>query len=136
MLRSRDRHTTYRGLAIIVRWVELDRGDAWGPGTHRFTASFLVAAQGAAFGRREHLHRNVFDSYHAAAAFALAEAKRSIDTVLELEVGGGLPARPRTRRSSTRQNPGAGPRGLTGGIPESNPPVLAQLDSARNNAAQ
>ena len=86
-MRSRDRHTTYRGLAIIVRWVELDRVNGWGPGTHRFTASYLVAAQGAAFGRRQYFHQSVFASYHAAAAFALAEAKRAIDPSLGLDAG-------------------------------------------------
>jgi len=103
-MRSRDRHTTYKGLAIIVRWIEMERrdGDSWGPGTHRFTGSYLVAAQGAAFGKWQHLERYVFDNYRAAAAHALAEAQRAIDTSHELDAGEGVSDRPDGRRVDHR----------------------------------
>jgi hypothetical protein len=78
MHRSRDRRTEYMGLPITIRWTELDRGDAWGPEGHRFAGSYLIAAKGGKFGAW-HQVEEVFTAYDAAAARALAAAKRSID---------------------------------------------------------
>jgi hypothetical protein len=78
MLRSRERRAEYLGLPIIVRWNELERGDGWGPGGHRFTCTYLIGSQGAGFGSWQQVP-HVFPAYDAAAAYALAEAKRSID---------------------------------------------------------
>jgi len=93
----------YKGLPITVRWIELDRGDRWGPGTHRFIGSYLVSAPGPAFGNWQYLHDDVFASYHAASAHALFAAQRVIDTNLEREVGAGVPDRPNGGQPSARQ---------------------------------
>jgi hypothetical protein len=102
-MRSRDRLTTYKGLAILVRWVELDRGDSWGPGTHRFTASYLVAAPGPAFGVWHCLRQDVFDSYRAASAHALAAAQRAIDTNIGTDVRAGVTDRTEARQELAEQ---------------------------------
>ena len=78
MRRSRYRHTEYLGLPITIRWSEVDRGDAWGPGTRRYGVSYLVGVQGADFGSWREV-KEVFTAYDAAAARALAEAKLAID---------------------------------------------------------
>jgi hypothetical protein len=85
----RARHSTYKGLAIMTRWFELDRGDSWGPGTRRYAGSYFVAVLGPGFGAWQYLHQDAFDSFHAASAHALSAAKRIIDTNRGQDVGAG-----------------------------------------------
>lgn len=60
-MRPYARHTMYKeGLAVTVRWFELDRGDRWGPGTRRFAGSYLVAAPGPASGTWQVLDQEAF----------------------------------------------------------------------------
>jgi hypothetical protein len=60
----------------------LDRGDSWGPGSHRFAASYLIEATGAEFRTWQHFAKNVFSTIDAAAAYALAQAQQAIDAEL------------------------------------------------------
>jgi hypothetical protein len=80
MMKSNVRHTQHKGLAITIRWTELGRGVSWGPVGHRFTASYLIAAQGAEYRTWHHFPQHVFVSFDTAAAYALAQAQRDIDT--------------------------------------------------------
>jgi hypothetical protein len=82
-MRARNRRTTYRGHLVTIRWVELDRGDSWGPGSHRFTASYLIEGKGAEFGKWHHFPDKVFIRFDAAAAYALAQAQEAIDASMK-----------------------------------------------------
>jgi hypothetical protein len=110
MKRSRDRLTHYRGLAIVVRWTELERSpDHWGPRGHRFIGSYRVATQDDD-DIWQHLPQRVFLSYDAAAAHALAEAKRAVDSRLAAQREPS-PPRPATAPSqSAVARPSSPPR--------------------------
>lgn len=91
-MRAYARHTTYKGLPIIIRWFEVARGESWGPGTRRYAGSYLVESPDAAFGVWQVLREDVFASYEDAAEHALAVARRAINTSF---AAAGLSARTR-----------------------------------------
>ena len=68
IMKSNERHTQYKGLKITIRWTELERHGSFGPGGHRYTASYLIAAQDAKYGTWHHLPDDVFVSFDTAAA--------------------------------------------------------------------
>ena len=75
---SRDRHSLYRGLAVTVRWKELE---VLSPSGRLFVASYSVAAEDGTQGRWHELPTQ-FHSFSTAAAHALSQARLSIDASL------------------------------------------------------
>jgi hypothetical protein len=76
---SRDRHSLYRGVAVTVRWKELE---ALAPSGRLFVASYSVATKGGEQGRWHHL-ATPFHSFSTASNHALSEARRLIDAQSE-----------------------------------------------------
>jgi len=72
---SRDRHSLYQGLAVTVRWNELE---ALAPSGRLFVASYSVAAKDGVQGPWHDLP-NLFHSFSTAAGYALSQARLSID---------------------------------------------------------
>jgi len=75
---SRDRHSLYRGLAVTVRWKELE---VFSPSGRLFVAGFSIAAKDGAQGPWHDLP-NKFQSFSTAAGYALSQARLSIDAGL------------------------------------------------------
>ena len=72
---SRDRHSLYRGLAVTVRWKELE---ALSPSGRLFVAGYSVAGKDGAQGPWHNLPKQ-FHSFSTAAGYALSQARLSID---------------------------------------------------------
>ena len=75
---SRDRHSLYRGLAVTVRWKELESPF---PSGRLFVAGYSVAAEDGLQGPWQDLP-NLFHSFSTAAGYALSQARLSIDAGL------------------------------------------------------
>jgi hypothetical protein len=75
---SRDRHSLYRGLAVTVRWKELEPPS---PVARLYVAGYCIADKDGNQGLWHDL-RPQFHSFCTAASYALSQARVSIDASL------------------------------------------------------
>jgi hypothetical protein len=75
---SRDRHSLYRGIAVTIRWKELEPPS---PAARLFVAGYSVADKDGVQGAWHDL-RPQFHSFSTAASYALSQARVSIDASL------------------------------------------------------